>query len=157
MPLMALDRPPGIGEATDGEAGRLLVVAADARAVARTLRAATPRILAAERAPALLGACRRPWWWALGSVGTAAVPLLSEREVAVVGRAALAEAVGRMPQLDGLELLCTSGPLECALDQLLRCGCFSAVLVGGGPRRRRRTQGLCRVAARHGVPVDVLP
>jgi hypothetical protein len=152
---MALDRPPMIGASTWGEAGRLLVVAAEPRAVERTLRAAAPRIAEAERCPALLGACRRPWWWALGSMSTAAVPLLSDRDVVTVGRAALARAVGALPQLDGLELLCTAGPLERALDQLLARGCFSAVLVGA-TRRRRAADRLCRRAERHGVAVDRL-
>lgn len=154
MPLMALDRPPEIGVWDDGEAGRLLVVAVDPRAVQRTLRAAAPRIAAAGR-PALLSVCRRPWWWALGSTGTAAVPLLSDRDVATVGRAALAHAVSRMPELDGLELLCTVGPLDRALDQLLDDGRFSSVVVGGA-RRRRAADRLCRRAERHGVPAERL-
>jgi hypothetical protein len=155
MPLMALDRPPTIGALTFGAAGRLLVVAVDPRAVERTLRAAAPRIAATAGCPALLGTCRRPWWWALASTGTAAVPLLSDRDVVMVGRAALAHAVGRMPQLDGLELLCTTGPLERALDQVLGGGCFSAVLVGAA-RRRRAADRLCRRAERHGVAAEML-
>jgi hypothetical protein len=156
MPLMALDRPPEIGAWYDGEAGRLLVVAVDPRAVQRTLRAAAPRIVAAAGCPALLSVCRRPWWWALGSTGTAAVPLLSDHDVATVGRAALAHAVSRMPELDGLELLCTVGPLERALDQLL-CddGRFSAVLFGAS-RGRRAAERLCRQAERRGVLAERL-
>jgi hypothetical protein len=155
MPLMALDRPPEIGAWDDGEAGRLLVVAVDPRAVQRTLRAAAPRIAAAAAFPALLAVCRRPWWWALGSTGTAAVPLLSDRDVAMVGRAALAHAISRMPELDGLELLCTAGPLEPALDQLLGDGRFSAVLIGAS-RGRRTAERLCRRAERRGVPAERL-
>jgi hypothetical protein len=155
MPLMALDRPPTIGAPSFGEAGRLLVIAVEPRMAERTLRAAAPRIAAAQRCPALLAACRRPWWWALGSAGTAAVPLLSDRDVVLVGRATLAQTVGAMPQLDGLELLCTSGPLDRALDQLLSGGCFSAVLVGGS-RRRRAADRLCRRAEHHGVAAQRL-
>jgi hypothetical protein len=155
MPLMALDRPPEIGAFHDGEAGRLLVVAVDPRAVQRTLCAAAPRIVAASGCPALLSMCRRPWWWALGSTGTAAVPLLSDREVATVGRAALAHAVSRMPELDGIELLCTTGPLERALDQLLGDGRFSAVVIGAS-RGRRTADRLCRQAERRGVVAERL-
>ena len=155
MPLMAVDRPPETGALDDGAAGRLLIVAADPRAVERTLRAAAPRIAAAPGCPALLAVCRRPWWWALGSTGTAAVPLLSDRDVVTVGRAALAAAISRMPELDGLELLCTPGPLERALDQLLGDGRFTSVVVGAA-RGRRAAERLCRHAERRGVPAERL-
>jgi hypothetical protein len=155
MPLMALDRPPEIGAWCDGEAGRLLVVAVDPRAVQRTLRAAAPWIVAAAGCPALLSVCRRPWWWALGSTGTAAVPLLSDRDVATVGRAALAHAVSRMPELDGLELLCTVGPLDRALDHLLDDGRFGTVVIGPA-RGRRAAERLCRHVERRGVFAETL-